>query len=182
MHYSLDLRNGALLKSWRGEFVDVSNMWRNRGESQLVIPLALAVELPDGSIAAILSTSEAQYPTVSPPEFKPLGYILDNQGHPTFQYKLKEAKIFDSYSISNDNEKLERTISIEPDGVENLFARIATADYIELLQNGLYSIGGQFYIELLTTDPVPSIRKIDGKMELIFPVTTSSTIKYSLLW
>jgi hypothetical protein len=182
VHYSLDLRNGALLKSWRGEFVDVSNMWRNRGESQLAIPLALAVELSDGSIAAILSTSEAQYPTEPPPELRPLGYILDSQGHPTFQYKLEEAKIFDSYEISNDNERLERTISIEPDGVDDLYTRIATADYIELLQNGIYSIGGQFYLELLTSDPVPIIRKIDSEMELIFPVTVSSTIKYSLLW
>ena len=62
VHYTLDLRNGALLKSWRGEFVDVSNMWQNRGESQLAIPLALAVDLSDGSIAAVLSSGEIAIP------------------------------------------------------------------------------------------------------------------------
>jgi len=182
VHYTLDLRNGALLKSWRGEFVDVSNMWQNRGESQLAIPLALAVDLSDGSIAAVLSSGEAQYPTESPPELKPLGYVLDTHGYPTFKYKLGDAEITDSYNISNNLERLERTIVIDPVGVNNIYCRIATADYIILLENGLYSIGGQFYLELLSTDHAPSIRKIDEKMELIYPITTSSTINYSLLW
>ena len=111
-----------------------------------------------------------------------MGYVLDTQGHPTFKYKIRDAEISDSYNISNNLERLERTISIDPAGASNIYCRIATADYITLLENGLYSIGGQFYLELLNTDPAPTIRKIDEKMELIYPITSSSTINYSLLW
>ena len=182
IHFSVDMRNGALLKSWRGEFADVSNMWRNRGEAQLVIPLAVAIDLPDGSIAAILPNAEAPYPNDSPGELKPLGYALDKHGNPRFEYKVEDAKISDLYQVSKDLEKLERTIVIEPNGVENLYTRIAVTDYIELLDNGLYNIGGEFYLELLTPDPTPIIRKVDGNDEMLFPISEASTIKYSLLW
>ncbi len=182
VHYSVDLRSGTLLKCWRGEFADVSNMWRNRGNSQLVIPEALDVEMSDGSIVAVLSDENMPYPQGVSQDLKPEGYLLDKQQRPKFKYSLETATVTDSYFPSENKEELERVIEINPNGVENLYTRLATADYIELLDNGYYSIGGRYYLRLLSEEFQPFQRESDGKMELILAVNSPTVLKYSLLW
>jgi hypothetical protein len=47
IHYSYDTRNDQLLNVWRGGFADVSKMWINRGEEQLLQPMGLSLPIGD---------------------------------------------------------------------------------------------------------------------------------------
>jgi hypothetical protein len=181
VHYSLDLRTGVLLKCWRGAFADVSNMWVNRGHSQLVIPQAVAVELSDVPILAMLpSVSEPNTPNM--PQLKSEGYLLDDAGRPEFHYTLGKARAVESYSVSDNQERLIRDIDIEPNGEKDLFTRLAVASYIDYLSNGMYNIGGRYYLKLTDSNKEPVIRESDGRQELSIQLDGPTHIKYSLTW
>ncbi len=45
INYAYDMNTYSLLSAWRGRFIDVSNMWTSRGESQRELPLGTVLEL-----------------------------------------------------------------------------------------------------------------------------------------
>ncbi len=180
VHYSLDLNNGALLKAWRGGFADVTNMWQGRGHDQTALPQSMAVELSDGQIIAQLSNAKANYPNTSD-EFKLEAYDLDDAGRPTFRYTLGDAGVSDRMHPGELKNTLVRTLEIQPNGTTQLYSRIASADYIETLDNGLYSIGGKYYLKILS-EGKPQIQQGEDKADMIFPIKENRSIKYEILW
>ena len=182
VHYSFDLSTGALLKAWRGNFADASNMWRNRGSSQLVIPMSPAIEIPESAIMTILNDQGDHYPPGKPPGLTSRGYTLGEDNRPVFEFTWAQATAYDRFFPSSDGERLVRETVYEPAAVEDLYSRLAVAEYIDLLENGLYSIGGQYYIEFASDHAMPTVRESNGKQELVVALTAPITVKYSLLW
>ena len=45
LHYSYDLLQGALLKIWKGNFLNATDMWYERGEPQTAAPLGASIDL-----------------------------------------------------------------------------------------------------------------------------------------
>ena len=81
-HYSYDLQNGAVLQVWRGDFVDASEMWNDRGEPQVVRALGPAVFF-DGRPQ--WSSDGGEWPD-STQELRHRRYELDEAGRPTFYF------------------------------------------------------------------------------------------------
>lgn len=54
MHYSYDLKQGAMLQVWRGPFLNATQMWENRGEPQTSESLGVTVG-QDGQFPLVLS-------------------------------------------------------------------------------------------------------------------------------
>ncbi len=181
IHYSVDLRKGSLLKFWRGEFADVTEMWFSRGEPQLLQPLEMAVESTDGAIAAVLPGNSSQYPKVSSDWLKLKGYDINEKDEPVFRYQVDEAVVLDHYEPSEDGQELVRTIQAEK-SAENLFTRIAADEYISEVGNGYYSIGGTYYLRLLTPEVEPVIRQSQGATEMLVSLSSNQAVKYSILW
>ncbi|MEY2905347.1 MAG: hypothetical protein RJA52_1363 [Bacteroidota bacterium] len=155
IHYSFDTRNSQLINAWKGRFADVSKMWINRGEEQLLQPL--------GAVLAIDFNGMA---------LEPMGYNLNENGFPVFEYVTGKSKIKDLIVPSTDIKGLKRTIEAEGAGINFV---LANAKQIQLLTNGWYSIDQRYLIK-----PESEVKIEGGK--LTAQVKPGSTFIYSLIW
>ena len=178
VHYSYDLDQGAPVKAWKGNFVDVTNMWRARGVSQLAIPLNAAIELTLGCPLAKLDQPTSSWPDEKPADFVHLGYRLDRQGAPHYRYRLSETLIEDHLQpVGSD--RLRRILHFEGNGSGALWHRIAKADQILRLPNGLYRVGGRYYVACQQAQ----VRQQEHADELMVRIETSNAnIEYEILW
>jgi hypothetical protein len=107
MHYSYDLKQGALLQVWRGPFLNVTQMWENRGEPQTSEPLGVSVSL-DGQFPLVLDHQTQADST----ELVYKGFRLKD-GRPIFMYQWPAANLLveDFIRPNTAGTGLERTLS-----------------------------------------------------------------------
>jgi hypothetical protein len=137
-HYTVDLKSGALLQAWRGRFVDVHDMWDNRGEPQVARPLGPAIYFDGTPQWAILDDERSPWPD-SLVNFRHQRHELDDLGRPSFFYQLEEHEVKDRITPTNGglDRHLEHTA-----GGGDLFAQIAFARNIEETSPGNFSLRG----------------------------------------
>lgn len=179
VHYTFDLNEGSLVKAWKGKFADTYGMWHSRGESQLLQAMNFSIEPADGLPMSFLSDEEAW--SADPELYKFIRYKINFEGYPVFQYQYAEAQFEDLIVPSADRLGITRTITVTGKTSKQLWYRIATGDPIILLSNGLYNIGGDFYLKLEKAQGA----KVRDDQEIIVPVLSdaeSSTIQYSIIW
>ncbi|HKG06003.1 MAG TPA: hypothetical protein VKB19_06080 [Pedobacter sp.] len=181
--YSYDLKSGALLQVWKGQFVDVKEMWHERGEPQLAKPLGQVLALSGAPAIAILNNKDAMWPdSIGFDELQNKGYTLDKSKMPTFIYAANGAEVSDRIAILNNGEGLERSITVN-NAKDQLFCRIAAATTIKSMKGGVYEIGDKTYLITLDKALKPFIRNTAKGQELLLPVKKgTSTLTYSLTW
>ncbi len=183
VHFSYDLRHGFVIKSWKGDYADVSEMWRGRGQSQLLKPLNAAIEFTSGVPIASLSKSDAAWPAYISDDFSYRGYRIDQDGRPVFQYHYKNIQLEDKLSPGSDKKSLNRNITFaSQEPVENTYYRLQAARNIVQLENGLYSVDGQYYLQ---TDEEVDVAETSSGTELRFPVSNEGGLQsfsYNILW
>lgn len=173
IHYSFDLDNGSLLQVWKGKFADVTQMWHERGEPQLLYPSGLLTVLND-EIPFFELRNEVQPKSDVYTEFVNIGYDLDEGGIPTYTYNWKNTNFTQKFSpnygglfceiTSNQNLKFGYTIAI--------------GNEIIKLSDNLYK-ADNFYIEINEKAKV-YIKEINGKYYLRTNLT--GKIAYTLTW
>jgi hypothetical protein len=174
-NYTVDLNRGALIQAWRGEFADVTEMWYERGEPQLLFPAGLKVHVSGRSSLAALESNKAAWPDSANINY--LGYNINPQGYPVFRYALGTATVTDQL-ISGGN-SLSRTFQVQGNAASPLFAMLASGKQIVEIEKGLYQIDDRFYIQI-DKKAKPVIRPAGEVQELILPV--SGTTSYSMFW
>ncbi|MDH3649102.1 MAG: DUF1080 domain-containing protein [Saprospiraceae bacterium] len=183
LHYSYDLLDGFLIKSWRGDYADVTEMWRGRGESQLVKPLNAAVEFSSGVPIARLSNPDASWPAYKPEDYRYRGYRIDEDSRPIFQYTFHDMQIEDKIMPGNDGKSLSRSLNFSGDESSgSTYYRLQTAHDIISLPNGLYNMGGQYYLQL---DGEATLAETPSGSELRIPVLGDGgeqSFSYNILW
>jgi hypothetical protein len=106
---------------------------------------------------AKLATADAAWPAdTNGTAYKPKGYVLDNDGRPTFKYLLYGTLVTDASLVIPGGQGLHREVNIAAP-VAGLTMRLAQGSKIELLKGGYYSVDDQYYIRLddsLTDKPV----------------------------
>jgi hypothetical protein len=140
LHYSYDLKQGAILQVWRGKFLDATQMWDNRGEPQTSEPLGLTV-VQDGKFPLVLA--HQTQPDSTDLVYK--GYRLE-AGLPIFMYEWTAAKLRVEDRIKPAGNGLKRTLTLigaspQKNDVE---AVLGTGHHLSILQNGLASQPGNF--------------------------------------
>lgn len=185
LHYSYDLSEGALLKVWKGGFADVTNMWVDRGESQLLIPRNAAVETTAGVPIAKLNKEDAAWPAYISDDYRPMGYRMDEQGRPIYRAQYKGVSIEDL--ISAEDNRIKRSIRVSADAAQSAYyVRIASADLIDQMPNGAYRIGGKYYLSIEDSGGAAPIHRVTKEgHDLLIPVlenASESNLVYSLLW
>jgi hypothetical protein len=140
LHYSYDLKQGAILQVWRGKFLDATQMWDNRGEPQTSEPLGLTV-VQDGKFPLVLA--HQTQPDSTDLVYK--GYRLE-AGLPIFIYEWTAAKLRVEDRIQPAGNGLKRTLTLvgaspQKNDVE---AVLATGHHLSILHNGLASQPGNF--------------------------------------
>ncbi|EDM38430.1 putative large, multifunctional secreted protein [Pedobacter sp. BAL39] len=183
VHYSYDLDNGLLLQSWRGEFIDATPMWHDRGDgsSRARGALTLYTKKPVPAIAKLATAESAWIADTTGTSFRTKGYVMDAQERPEFKYQMYGSTVTDAIKVSDNVEGLNRQISIDKP-VENLYVLLAAdAADIKEVAKGLYAIDDQsFYLRFDNAQDKPVIRDINGRKELV--VLLRDKLNYSILF
>lgn len=173
IHYSFDLDNGSLLQVWKGKFADVTQMWHERGEPQLLYPSGLLTVL-NNEIPFFELNNEAQPQPDVYTEFLNTGYDLDESGIPTYTYNWKNASFTQKFSPSNGGLLCE----INSNQISQFGYTLAIGKEISKLSDNLYKVDN-FYIEINEKAKV-YIKENAGKYYLRANLT--GKIVYTLTW
>jgi hypothetical protein len=174
-NYTVDLNRGALVQAWRGQFADVTEMWYERGEPQLLFPAGLKVHVSGRSSIALLDNVSAAWPDSSNINF--LGYKIDSKGYPVFRYAIGSATVSDAL-VSGGN-TLSRTFKVEGSPSGSLFSLLASGKDIVEIEKGLYQVDDRFYVQI-DKKAKAIVRPAGDMKELILPV--SNMTSYSMFW
>lgn len=172
VHYSYDLMQGGILQAWKGDFLNTTDMWHERGEPQTATPLGAPIVL-----AGNCPIYEKPLTKDSIADYQYKGYTL-KAGLPTFAYTYKALSIKDR--IQPEGKGLKRSITVSGEGKEKTMIRIAQGSSITPLGKGLYSIGNQAYFVQLAAGQYPKIEGFLGQQVLLLPA--GETIEYQLIW
>lgn len=183
INYSYDVKQGTLLQVWRGRFLDMTDMWHERGEPQTAKPLGSVIFLSSEPGLAVLSDPSSAWPAAIP--FEDLankGYSLDANGLPTFRYSLGTADIADKMEPDANGGELRRIVTIK-NAPADMYMVIARSKLIEALGKGLYSINNSEYFIRIPKNTKPILRATATGQELIVPAAKqSSQLSYSIIW
>ncbi|MCF0042889.1 family 16 glycoside hydrolase [Dyadobacter fanqingshengii] len=178
LHYTYDLDKGTVLQVWRGEFLDATPMWHDRGDGSSR-PRGSVTLLGDDMLLGKSAKGKWQADTTGS-GYRPKGYVLDDQDVPTFQYQAFGSTVTDYITVVN-NQYFERIVKVN-NAAKDLVARLADGTNIEKVADGLYAVDNKsYYIQLADKSVKPEIRSADGMQELLVPVTNGE-VKYSILF
>ena len=175
LHYSYDLKQGAILQVWRGKFLDATQMWDNRGEPQTSEPLGLTV-VQDGKFPLVLA--HQTQPDSTDLVYK--GYRLE-AGLPIFMYEWPAAKLRLEDRIQPAVNGLKRTLTLvgaspQKNDVE---AVLGTGHQLSILHNGLASQPGNFMEWKGATAEL--LKTAAGASQIRVPLT-GAQFTYDLIW
>lgn len=100
LHYTYDLNRGAVAQVWRGRFLDATPMWYNRGDGTSW-PLGSVLHF-DGLAMSVgkVSLPQQKWATdTTGSNYRTLGYKLDENDLPSFQYSIYGAEIEDELKV-----------------------------------------------------------------------------------
>jgi hypothetical protein len=174
VHYSYDLLQGGLLQVWKGDFLNTTEMWYERGEPQTATALGAAITL-----AGNCPIYEPALSKDSVTAYQYKGYSLDAKGLPTFNYVYHQLKITDKISALENGNGLKRTINIDGNK-QNTSIRIAQGSSIKPMGNGLFVAGDHQYF--ITIDPSMNAKVENYLGQQVLLVPASASISYTIIW
>ena len=182
LHYTYDLDHGALVQVWRGDFLDTTPMWHNRGDGS---------SRPRGSVQHLLSkptlaiaplpSAEAAWPEdTAQSRFRPRGYTFSKPGTPVFRYEAFGTAVSDTLRVLEQGHGFQRSLSVQ-NPTDSLYVRLAQGSITEQ-KAGLYTVDDQSYYLRIDDagGATPLIRGVGNTQELLVPVRSKLT--YSLLF
>ena len=182
VHYTYDMDNAMLVQVWRGGFLNATPMWHDRGDGSSR-PLGMVQRLgkPVQAIARLSSAQTAWISDTAGTGYKPKGYVLDENGIPSFRYLTYGTAVNDKMNVIDSGRGISRKITLS-DQVNDLYFRLAEAESIVQTADGMYLIDNQSYYLRLDDagGSKPVIRDQNGRKELIIPIVNS--ISYSILF
>ena len=182
VNYIYDLTTGTPVCVWRGEFVDATSMWHNRGNGSFR-PRGANRDLFTGLTVADLPTGNEAFPREMNEEngFHNKGYKIDeNSSRPVFIYTLNGVSFEDHLNPADEGKSIMRTLKvIEGAAPATVKVKLAEGEEITKLETGEYSIDKKYFIQL-AEGQTASIRNVDGKQELIMPLSAEAS--YKLIW
>lgn len=188
VHYVFDTKLGVLSCIWRGNFVDATPMWHDRGDGSFR-PLGDVLFLANTPQFAIFPNKNAIQPDKTAPfptlyddmSFTPKGYKIEEKtARPIFKYIINGLTIEDKTYPSDNNHSLTRELKVS--GLkesQNTFFRLADGKNIEQLADGSFLVDSRCYITVLT-DEKPFIRDANGQKELV--INANAGVKYEIAW
>lgn len=183
VHYVYDLKAGNLACVWRGEFVDATPMWHDRGDGSFK-PLGATLFLFNNQPLAFLTAPTDAFPVITREaevrqgEYRSKGYAVDEAGRPTFKATYRGLEVEDKV-YPKDNAIVHEVAIKNLNGQSGLYYKLAEGKVITKNPNGSYAVDDKsYYIRI--SGATPQIRESNGKQELIIPVSGSFT--YSIIW
>jgi hypothetical protein len=180
IHYIYDLNTARLVGVWRGDFLDTTPMWHDRGDGSFR-PRGLMQYLSKTPPWAILADSLADFPAeYLAIDFKTKGYVLDKEGNPSFKSIYKNIEITDQISILPEGKGVQHHVQVRENANPSLYYKLAEGKSIQLLKDGSYTIDDKKYYLEVKSSSKPIIRSRNGSQELI--VKVSESMSYVVIW
>ncbi len=181
VNFIYDLGAANLIGMWRGDFVDATPMWHNRGDGSFNTRGAVNWTFLNQPITRLETQNSAFPETGEAPNFVSKGYSIDkNSGMPIFKNVYNGVAIENKITTDNTNTYLVQEVTFSKTGLTNWYLKLASGT-IEKAADGSYVIGGkQYYIHMLSGQ-IPIIREVDGKTELVLQID-GSPVKYEIIW
>ncbi len=193
VHYVYDLNKGNVLGMWRGDFVDATPMWRDRGDGSFQPGGSVCWTHPGQVLLAPGDKSNEFAEKHRHPDFVPLGYRLEQEsGLPVFEYRYGKFEVSHMVTPSEGNRSLLQHIQFRSDEPINepgtdLMAG-TTPSYVYKLAEGdvqrldprTFRINDAYYVRI-QEGPEAFERNTELGTELCVPVT-GAEIKYEILW
>ncbi|GAA4449730.1 hypothetical protein GCM10023189_09300 [Nibrella saemangeumensis] len=183
VHYTYDLDKGALVQVWRGEFLDTTPMWNNRGDgSSRPRGTVQRMGLPVLFVGKLSSQQAAWATDTTGSGYRPKGYVLDENDRPTFRYMAYGTSVEDAIRVADNGQGVRREVTFRNPSAD-LYARLAEGTTIEPMPNGMYMINGKSFIVRVEDagGATPMVRSVGGKQELLVPVR-GGKLSYSILF
>ncbi|ETZ24898.1 hypothetical protein [Pedobacter sp. V48] len=181
VHYTYDADNGELVLLWKGEFLDATPMWHDRGDGSSR-PLGKAIQIGDAipQIQRLATLQSELKKDTTGSGFKPKGYTLDASGLPVFKYRIYGLSVKDMTRVIDGSQGIRREIEAEG-SAKDLYLCLARANAIEQ-KDGKYVISDKAYSITVEDEKAlkPVVRTIQGTQELLVPF--QGKIIYSILF
>lgn len=177
IHYAVNLEKGALARVWKGDFLDVTPMWNDRGNG-MSIPQGSVLNLNNQPTVALIANDQTAWPASygETDGFRQRGYEIDAAGRPTFKYDVAGVKVEDQIRPDADSKFLNRELRITGTIPATLKCRLASGKEIVKISDNTFVVDKSYYIQA----DGAAIRTIGGNQELVVPA--ASKINYSLMW
>jgi hypothetical protein len=190
VHYAYDFESGALLRAWRGSFVDTFEMWEGRGQNQLAKPAGPALTFNDRPVVAWLEFARnGNWPDRPEALWSSKGYTLEADGQPVFLASLADLKIRDRIAPSADGRGLTRRLEFNGNLPSwSVWVLLAEADRITSQPGDRGWIIGdrEWYLDWPVEAGTPAVvRASHGRMQLAVPLTRATLekpITYTVTW
>ena len=191
INYAVDMKNGTLLSAWGGDFVDVTQMWHERGEPQTAQPLGNTLELSDKPSFARLANRTATWPdsvSFDDPYLRTTGYTLDTTGAPIFHYQLGDATVYDHFSSGSGVRSLIREVNctFEDANADPVYCLLGEGQRVEVLPDGSYGIDEKrYFLSVNTNNATVRKRSDQGKEQLLTTLTPrggKAALQYTITW
>ena len=189
LNIAFDANVIRLAKIWRGRFFDASGVASGRTD-RFLSPLGSdTLDLPGGPAVAVLTSPNQAWPTADKASRdvggKFLGYRLNNQGSPTFRYRLNGLEIEEYVEpvLEPGGPSMMRQFEVsgklETDG--SAWALLAEGSRIES-QASTWVVDGKVAIEILQGNSGAKVRQSGEHSQLIVPVQSGSSIVAKIKW
>jgi len=189
LHYAYDTETGAILRVWRGGFLDTFEMWDGRGENQFAKPTGPALTLPNQPVLALLERPAQDWPDQPDAMRSSQGYRLEPDGLPVFSFKLSSLSATDRIAPTPASHGFTRTLVVTGKTTSwESWVLLAEAAHITPQPGGRgYIIGDrEYYLDLPAGSAVqPVLRTRNGHQQLAVPIngaTLDKPIVYTLVW
>lgn len=184
INYVYDLKAGNLVCVWRGDFVDATPMWHDRGDGSFK-PLGATQYLFNNQPMAFLTTTSSSFPVITRDaeikagEYRGKGYEIEEAtDRPIFKYTYHGIDVEDK--IYPDQNSLTHEVNIKNRGTKSgLYYKLAEGKAIQQMPNGTYAVDDKSYY-IRVKGVTPQVREIAGNQELVVPVEGS--FSYSIIW
>ncbi len=179
LHYAYDMATGSILHLWKGQFVDTSTMWYQRGNMQSAVPLGSLITRSGKQAIYVGNPSATEEQAL---DFK--NYRLNQDGQPAFSYEIAGLTVTDEITPSAENTFFTRSLTFSGNASgEEVWYMLAESDKIEAVGGGRYAIDDQrMYIEV---DESLAPRLEDDATRLLVPVNLAddkAALSYKLVW
>lgn len=189
VHYTYDLNQATLLQVWKGDFLNTTEMWYERGEPQISSPRGNVLTLSGKSGLAYLQDTTVPFPDSLNDETD-LVYKGYRPATPAFRYQYKKTG-FQAVVIptsQNEGGRIVEKLTIgyvfdKGTDFEKLYCKLAEGKEIVEVGQGLYAIDHQYFVQI-PSDSELFIRTINEKQEILIKAKPDSMngIRYALIW
>lgn len=179
LHYTYDLKLGSLVQVWRGDFLDMTPMWDNRGNG---VSRALGVKVLLTADAQLMKRQEDGQLSLDYAEGTYLfrSYKVDAENQPTFYYQAYGLEVMDQLMPQENRKSIQRSLQFKGKANGDLFFCLATGNTLAKVDKDLYRVNDQYYLQTSNTTKVENLA--DGRQALIVSLKGQNSLNYSILW